>query len=259
MPTTPQSNSQVRRLSTFDSGLKKVRDPQVHDADHASPRSTNSRIKRLSTFETGLKRVKDLPVHDAARASPWTKEEQSRIVESFPFDELAFADYMFKHDAWDHICCMCPFPCNLFTNIFTLLASPCLCYYAKRNAEDFSHRRHLALSEDGIMYCEEAHKSGCRCNWQDVKEMKLNIPYEKMTNVRVIEPTGGCVIKETLHRVVVSMARDGEDKSPEFTIWALPHPEKFAEKLRQRISRHQYRRKYGSFSDTPPVKQMSMV
>lgn len=48
------------------------------------------------------------------------------------------------------------------------------------NIDDVSRAQHLAITQDGIRYVVDRHKTGCRLDCQDVGKVSKTVPYDKM-------------------------------------------------------------------------------
>jgi len=80
---------------------------------------------------------------------------------------------------------------------------------AKPNIEDLVNAQHVCLTDDGVTYIIDKHKSGCRCHCQDVGKVTHLLSFEKITDVSVEEPAGAewCgLVPKVLYTVTIQTA-----------------------------------------------------
>merc|ERR1719421_2597890 len=114
---------------------------------------------------------------------------------------------------------------------------PIYCCFQKQNVRDQSYAQHLAITQDGIRYVVDKHKTACRLDCQDVGKVSKTVPYDKMTDCDIEEPagsTGPCcyLVPRVLHTVHVDTASsgavvEGAGVTHELTIRGLVNPEGF--------------------------------
>lgn len=165
------------------------------------------------------------------KTHPWTEAEQKSIVQSFGFDEEAYADYFGEYTGR---CMVCLSTCWFPTYCCNWACAPLFLKWEKQNAKELSQLRYLALSNEGIMYCEKAHKQSCRLRCNDVAEVKTFIPYDTIFDAWVVSPSDSKAVlsKETLYRVEIHTTKGG----PELTIWGLIDPVDFACRVKNRAA-----------------------
>lgn len=81
----------------------------------------------------------------------------------------------------------------------------------RSNIEDATRAQHVAITQDGIKFVTEMHKSGCRMDCQDKGKVSKTVPFDKITDCDIEEPAGSsgpccCMIKNTLTLVNIDTA-----------------------------------------------------
>lgn len=119
---------------------------------------------------------------------------------------IEFALSMYFYSALIGSFCECfPFGCAFCP--FLRATEYILC--AKPNIEDLVNAQHVCLTDDGVTYIIEKHKSGCRCYCQDVGKVTHLLSFEKITDVSVEEPAGAewCgLVPKVLYTVTIQTA-----------------------------------------------------
>jgi len=114
---------------------------------------------------------------------------------------------------------------------------PIYCCFQKQNVRDQSYAQHLAITQDGIRFVVDRHKTSCRLDCQDVGKASKTVPYDKMTDCDIEEPAGSAgpwcwLVPRVLSTVHVDTASSGaKDENGatthELTIRGLIDPEGF--------------------------------
>lgn len=139
--------------------------------------------------------------------------------------ELTFSNSiigpLFFPPAWPAMVCTVPF--------FYL--------FQKQNIRDQNNAQHLAITQDGIRFVVDRHKTACRLDCQDAGKVSKTVPYDKMTDCDIEEPAGSdgpcCyLVPRVLHTVHVDTAssgavNEGGKVTHELTIRGLVDPEQF--------------------------------
>ena len=148
----------------------------------------------------------------------------------FEYDQLTAFDTEVAFSGLVGICCFPPawaaMPCAAATYFL----------YQKQNISDLARAQHLAITQDGIRYVVDKHKTACRLDCQDVGKVSKTVPYDKMTDCDIEEPAGSAgpccyLVPRVLHTVHVDTASSGaikeEGVTHELTIRGLVDPEGF--------------------------------
>jgi hypothetical protein len=110
------------------------------------------------------------------------------------------------------------------------------------NIRDLDRAKHVAITRDGIRYSVDKHKTGCRCDCQDVGKETKTVPFDKITDCDIKEPGGSsgpicCLEKNVIYTVVVDTASSGGGREGvpvhELTIRGLHDPKGFKEMVWQ--------------------------
>jgi hypothetical protein len=59
---------------------------------------------------------------------------------------------------------------------------PCTC---RKNTHWSTYAQHVAVTQDGIKYVQEKHKSGCGFDFQDKGKTSKTVPFDKITDCDV--------------------------------------------------------------------------
>jgi len=129
------------------------------------------------------------------------------LVQTFDFDYdkiIAFE----KEQQW---CWMmiCPPACI----VSSLCCVPC---FLDQNIEWSTRAQHLALTQDGIRYVVDKHKTGCGFDMNDSGKTSKTVPYDKITDCDVQEPAGTavcCCVENVLTTVTVDTASGSRSES----------------------------------------------
>jgi hypothetical protein len=146
-------------------------------------------------------------------ADPFFAEEAG-LVQSFVFDYEQIIEF---HTKVGEISMICP--------LSWICCQPCL---YKQQIEWHTRARHVALTQDGIKYVVDKHKTGCGYQCADAGKTSQTVPYDKITDCDVSEPAGMaccCCIPNVLHTVSVATASEGGG------LWltGLSNPQQFKE------------------------------
>jgi hypothetical protein len=81
----------------------------------------------------------------------------------------------------------------------------------QKDVDDKIRAQHLAITQDGIKYVVDRHKTGCRLDCQDQGKVSKTVPFDKITDCDIEEPAGSsgpccCLVKNTLTLVNVDTA-----------------------------------------------------
>mmetsp|Transcript_28652 Transcript_28652/g.66705 ORF Transcript_28652/g.66705 Transcript_28652/m.66705 type:complete len:218 (-) Transcript_28652:51-704(-) len=115
------------------------------------------------------------------------------------------------------------------------LCIPCHCILTKANLADAINAQHICLTQDGIRYVVDKHKTGCRCDCQDQGKVTKTVPYDKLTDCDVEEPAGAegpicCMVQRVLHTVNVDTASGNRSEGGhELAVVGLKEPAAFKE------------------------------
>ncbi|GMH84464.1 hypothetical protein TL16_g09932 [Triparma laevis f. inornata] len=109
----------------------------------------------------------------------------------------------------------------------------------RSNVDDQIRAQHVAITQDGIKYVTEGHKTGCRLDCQDKGKISKTVPFDKITDCDIEEPAGSsgpccCMVKNTLTLVNIDTAsgsrgggEPGQGAGHELTIKGLIDPHQF--------------------------------
>jgi len=124
--------------------------------------------------------------------------------------------------------------------VYGWLAAPFLACYscnAYDNARDEAMVRNLRVTREEIIYTVGRHKSGWRSDCSEVGTVTKSVPVDRLQDVLLKEPAGGCVVKEVLTRAEVQTAANSGYGKPtmdnpggeraELSLAGLKQPHKF--------------------------------
>merc|ERR1719379_2004268 len=105
------------------------------------------------------------------------------------------------------------------------LCWPCIPFHficGPENLKDAVEAQHVCVTQDGIRYVVDTHKTNCRLDCQDVGKVTKTVPFDKLTDCDVEEPAGAegpicCMVQRVLHTVNVDTAsgnRGGGEGGP---------------------------------------------
>lgn len=98
-----------------------------------------------------------------------------------------------------------------------ILIAPC----EYENLKDYADAVVVGTTEDSLIFCKDINPTYCRLppcdNGKTVKEM----PFDKITDVIIVEPAGGCCPSEILYRVHIQTAGRSGVEGAELTIVGL--------------------------------------
>eukprot|EP00927_Polykrikos_kofoidii_P016293 TRINITY_DN1734_c0_g2_i1.p1 TRINITY_DN1734_c0_g2~~TRINITY_DN1734_c0_g2_i1.p1 ORF type:complete len:235 (+),score=34.12 TRINITY_DN1734_c0_g2_i1:93-797(+) len=125
------------------------------------------------------------------------------VIQVFPFDYEHILDYHWEvtnHNVLASLLCPITWPCAPFHFI---------CGYA--NMRDEIESRHVCVTQDGIRYVTEKHKTSCRLDCQDAGKVTKTVPFDKLTDCDIEEPAGAegpicCMTDRVLYTVNVDTA-----------------------------------------------------
>lgn len=113
---------------------------------------------------------------------------------------------------------------------------PYMCICETQNVVDRNNATHVCVTQDGIRFSVDKHKSGCRMSMCDKGRTMKTVPFDKITDCDIEEPAGnsGCcwMVKNIVVKVNVDTAsgsRVGGEGGPlhELTIRGLVDPHGF--------------------------------
>lgn len=157
------------------------------------------------------------------------------LVQVFEFDKAAITKYDVEVSSKQACCLALTPPC--------CLCCPCIITYRatimQNNVSDYVQAMHVCLTQDGIRYVVDKHKSGLRFDCQDIGKVTKTVPYDKLTDCDIEEPAGAegpcpcCLTTRTLSVVNVDTASGsrGPDGQPghELTLRGLRDSQGFKE------------------------------
>jgi len=120
----------------------------------------------------------------------------------FEFDIPAIVDYT----AAKQKCMLCFLSC---IPMYGWVASPflfCYSFGVHDNVRDEALVRNLRVTREEIIYTVGKHKAGWRCDCSDVGTVTKTVPVDRLQDVLLKEPAGGCIVRETLYRAEVQTA-----------------------------------------------------
>jgi hypothetical protein len=111
----------------------------------------------------------------------------------------------------------------------------CLCFgpaasinlcggFARRFARDKAEGTRLVLTGDSIVLATATHDSGCGLACQRIGGKVITVPVDRVTDVTLTHPAGGCIVRETLTTAVVQTAGSS---AAEIGIAGLADPDRF--------------------------------
>jgi len=150
------------------------------------------------------------------------------LIEVFDFDYDAIVDYKWGVENNWAKACMCLPLCWPFYPMH------CLCAYD--NLNDKTRAQHLCITQDGIRYVVDKHKTECRADCQDKGKVTKTVPFDKLTDCDIEEPAGAegpmcCMSNKKLYIVNVDTASgnrgEGDGSSHELSLEGLVDPKAF--------------------------------
>jgi len=150
----------------------------------------------------------------------------------FEFDIPAIIEYTTAKQK----CMLCGLSCF---PLYGWLAAPFLLYYSygvHDNARDEAVVRNLRVTREEIIYTVGKHKAGFRCDCSDVGTITKTVPVDRLQDVLLKEPAGGCIVREILTRAEVQTAANGgmaptmnspTGERAELSLVGLKQPHKF--------------------------------
>mmetsp|Transcript_3605 Transcript_3605/g.4187 ORF Transcript_3605/g.4187 Transcript_3605/m.4187 type:complete len:225 (+) Transcript_3605:96-770(+) len=150
------------------------------------------------------------------------------LVATYEFEYEKIFDFRWKvaeRTAWAGLCC-------------SVCAVPYMYLCGKENLRDQIRCQHICLTQDGIRYVQDKHKTACRLNCQDVGKVTKTVPYDKLTDCDIEEPAGAdgpicCMVDRVLYSVNVDTASSGGERGHELVIDGLSDPHSFKEMVWQ--------------------------
>jgi hypothetical protein len=136
-------------------------------------------------------------------------KDEDGLISELPLDRDNYIDFELNLYGLNACCSflnMNVFPFGIICCPF-LVAEYFIC--GRYNIEDLVNAKHVCLTDDGVIYIVEKHKSRCRCFCMDVGKMSTLLSYEKITDVSVQEPAGAewCgLIPRILYTVTIQTA-----------------------------------------------------
>jgi len=134
-------------------------------------------------------------------------------------------------------CILCGLSC---IPAYGWMAAPflaCFGYFAHDNARDEAVARNLRVTREEIIYTVHRHKAGFRSDCSDVGTVTKSVPVDRLQDVLLKEPAGGCCVKEILYRAEVQTAANSGVGAPtidnpagaraELSLAGLKQPHKF--------------------------------
>ena len=134
------------------------------------------------------------------------------MVKVYAFDRQAMIDFYVDFLKSHGMCSMCLVPWCI----------PCCCCYGalclRPNVRDKVNAMHVALTQDGIKFVVDRHKTGCRMDCQDQGRVSKTVAYGKITDADIVEPAGKsgpccCMVPNTLTVVQVDTASSGTHRN----------------------------------------------
>mmetsp|Transcript_25266 Transcript_25266/g.34199 ORF Transcript_25266/g.34199 Transcript_25266/m.34199 type:complete len:225 (-) Transcript_25266:192-866(-) len=150
------------------------------------------------------------------------------LVAAYEFDYEKIFDFRWQvaqRSAW----------AQLFGSV---CAVPYIYLFGQENLRDQIQCQHVCLTQDGIRYVQDKHKTACRLDCQDVGKVTKTVPYDKLTDCDIEEPAGAegpicCMVNRVLYTVNVDTASSGGERGHELQIEGLRDPHSFKEMVWQ--------------------------
>ena len=111
------------------------------------------------------------------------------------------------------------------------------CFEVENIRDDISSQ-YVCLTQDGIKYVKDKHKTGCRMHYDDAGKTTKTIPYDKITDCDIEEPAGAegpccCMVDRVLTTVNIDTASGSGTAKHELSLVGLKDPEAFKAKVWQ--------------------------
>jgi hypothetical protein len=159
-------------------------------------------------------------------------KNEEGVLAVYDFDYEAASDFGYKLGLRTSLCMAAsiPYCWPFFPFVACFLYSPM--FYD--NIKEVTEAQHVAITRDGIKYVTERHKSGCRCDCQDVGKQSKTVPFDKITDCDIREPAGSsgpccCMVENVLHEVNVDTASGNRTagNAYELVLKGLKDPDQF--------------------------------
>jgi hypothetical protein len=162
------------------------------------------------------------------RALPFAEDDRARIIEEFAFDPELMTDFWTKKQyqiacimSVTSACYLCP------------VVAP-VAIYARANARTKARAQYLAVTEHEILYTQTKTTNCCRFACCDSGTVRKSIPIDRIQDVVLREPAGGCCPKNVLYTVNIETAgQTGGEGAPELSIHGLRNAARFVEVVKK--------------------------
>jgi hypothetical protein len=215
--------------------------------------STSTAIHQYGPIVTGIIQDNEEQIHDASRIT-WEDsffDGEENVVAVFDFDyplmeayqvKLLWAKYIWVHSLLTlyvlyivfliflpfsmegtNSCQFLPMSISIVVCVVLVLLNGC---FARKRAQWDVYSQHLCITRDGVDFVRDKRKTGFGWSCTDAGKTTQTVPFDKITNVDIEEPAGGCCIRKTLTSVKLTSSSSGTN-SPPLVIHGLKEPYKF--------------------------------
>jgi hypothetical protein len=146
----------------------------------------------------------------------------TQLKNTFVLQKEDYVNYNYQVYVRNLVCC-CPVLWPM------AIAAPC----EYQNLADYADAVTVGTTGDSLVFCKQKTKTCWRCSPCDSGKVVKEIPFDKITDVVIVEPAGGCCPAEILYRIYIQTAGRSGVEGAELTIVGLT--EKDAYSLRSLI------------------------
>jgi hypothetical protein len=133
-------------------------------------------------------------------------KNENGLISEWQLDRETYIDYELKMLCLDSFCSLFYLPIGpIVWPVRVAMFAIC----DKYNIEDLVNAKHVCLTDDGVIYIIEKHKTLCRVYCQDEGKKTTLMSYEKITDVSVEEPAGAMwcgLVPNVLYTVTIQTA-----------------------------------------------------
>ena len=123
--------------------------------------------------------------------------DRQRILHEFIFETKQMEDYFTK--VGYRAACVLALPTYCLAPLCIL---PCL----RLNSRSYANAQHVAVTKHEILYVQTQYASCCRFACCDKGTIRKTIPIDRIQDVVLMEPAGGCLPKDVLYKIAIETA-----------------------------------------------------
>jgi len=132
---------------------------------------------------------------------------QEGVVQTFDFDYEKISEYRWEVAKNNFLCQAA----NPLCWPLVICAAPQFLLCGYDNLKDKVECQHVCVTQDGIRYVVDKHKTQCRFDCQDQGKVTKTVPFDKLTDCDIEEPAGAegpicCMVDRVLETVNLDTA-----------------------------------------------------